>query len=98
MTITTFPEYRLDALPVGAILPYPSASAPPGFLLCAGQAVSRSTYADLFGVIGTSFGSGNGTTTFNVPDLRGRTWFGLDNLGGDDAGRLTVANTLGGSG
>lgn len=57
--------------PIGSIMPYGGATAPDGFLLCQGQAVSRTTYAELFAVIGTSFGSGDGSTTFNVPDLRG---------------------------
>lgn len=57
--------------PVGSIQAYGGATAPWGWLLCQGQAVSRATYAELFNVIGTSFGSGDGSTTFNVPDLRG---------------------------
>ena len=57
--------------PVGVINPYGGATAPDGWLLCHGQALSRTEYADLFAVIGTSFGSGDGSTTFNVPDLRG---------------------------
>ena len=57
--------------PVGSIQAYGGSSAPWGWLLCQGQAVSRATYAELFGVIGTSFGAGDGSTTFNVPDLRG---------------------------
>ena len=56
--------------PVGSIVPYGGTSAPKGWLLCQGQAVSRNTYAELFEVIGTAFGTGNGSTTFNVPDLR----------------------------
>ncbi len=63
--------------PTGAILLYGAAAAPTGFLLCDGAAVSRSTYAALFAVIGTSFGVGNGTTTFNVPELRGRVPVGM---------------------
>jgi microcystin-dependent protein len=54
----------------GSIIMYGSGSIPTGYLECTGQAVSRSTYADLFAVIGTTFGVGDGTTTFNVPDLR----------------------------
>jgi len=54
----------------GVILPYGGASAPTGFLLCDGSAVSRTTYATLFGVISTTYGAGDGSTTFNVPDLR----------------------------
>lgn len=63
--------------PVGAIIPYGGTTAPDGFLLCQGQAVSRTTYAELFKVIGTSFGSGDGSTTFNVPDLREATTKGI---------------------
>ena len=58
--------------PAGAILAYGGATAPTGWLLCQGQAVSRSTYAHLFSVLGTTFGVGDGSTTFNLPDLRQR--------------------------
>jgi microcystin-dependent protein len=57
--------------PPGIILAYPSATAPTGWLLCNGQAVSRTTYADLFAVISTNYGVGDGSTTFNLPDYRG---------------------------
>lgn len=57
--------------PVGSISAFGGSAAPSGWLLCQGQAVSRTTYAELFSVIGTSFGAGDGSTTFNVPDLRG---------------------------
>ena len=63
--------YALQAqsgLPVGTILPWSTDTAPGGFLLCDGSAVSRTTYAGLFAVIGTTFGSGDGNTTFNLPD------------------------------
>lgn len=66
-------------------------SAPTGWLLCDGSAVSRSTYADLFALIGTAHGAGNGTTTFNLPDYRGRMRVGkgthadVDSLGESDA-------------
>jgi len=73
----------------GVILPYGGATAPQGALMCYGQAVSRSTYAALFGVIGTTYGAGDGSATFNVPDLRGRVPAGRDNMGGVAAGRLT---------
>lgn len=56
----------------GVVLPYAGSSAPAGWLLCDGSAVSRTTYADLFSVIGTTFGAGDGSTTFNLPDPRGR--------------------------
>lgn len=63
--------------PVSAIIAYGGTSEPDGWLFCHGQAVSRSTYDTLFGVIGTSFGAGNGTTTFNVPNIRQRTPRGI---------------------
>lgn len=63
-------------IPIGAIWPYAGAAAPSGFLLCDGSAVSRNRYAALFAVIGTLYGAGDGETTFNVPDLRGRTLIG----------------------
>jgi len=66
----------IGIIPSGGILPYGGSSAPSGYLLCDGSAVSRTTYATLFGVIGTAFGSGDGSTTFNVPDLRGRSPLG----------------------
>jgi len=56
--------------PPGIMAPYAAASAPSGWLLCNGQAVSRSTYADLYTAIGTTWGVGDGSTTFNLPDLR----------------------------
>jgi microcystin-dependent protein len=90
--------FNTSPVPAGMIFPYASTVAPTGYLLCDGSAVSRSTYSALFGLVGTAFGAGNGTTTFNVPDLRGRSIFGLDNMGGTDAGRLSVANTIGGTG
>ena len=57
---------------------FAAASAPTGWLLCQGQAVSRSTYSSLFAVLGTSYGAGDGSTTFNVPNLKGRVPVGLD--------------------
>ena len=56
--------------PIGTISPFGGSSVPSGYLLCNGQAVNRTTYAELFAVIGTAFGTGDGNTTFNVPDLR----------------------------
>jgi microcystin-dependent protein len=75
-------------------------AAPSSWLLCYGQEVSRSTYSALFAVISITFGSGNGSTTFNVPDMRGRVAIGKDNLGGSSANRVTNANadTIGGAG
>lgn len=62
--------------PPGVVLGYGGAAAPDGWLLCDGAAVSRSTYAALFAVLGATYGPGNGSTTFNVPDFRGRTAVG----------------------
>lgn len=78
-----------DSIPSGAVLPYAGTTAPSGYLLCYGQAISRSTYSDLFSAIGTTYGTGNGSTTFNLPDLRGRVVAGLDDMGGSSANRLT---------
>lgn len=58
-------------VPAGQIAPFGRATAPTGWLKCNGGAVSRTTYADLFAEVGTTFGAGNGSTTFNLPDLRG---------------------------
>jgi microcystin-dependent protein len=89
-----------DIVPPGVIWSYGGTTAPPGFLLCDGSAVSRTTYAALFAVIGTTFGAGDGSTTFNLPDLRGRAIVALDNLGGTSANRITGAwaDSLGGAG
>ena len=57
--------------PIGSILPFGGTTAPNGFFICNGQAISRTDYKELFDVIGTRFGPGNGSTTFNIPDLRG---------------------------
>lgn len=80
------------AIPVGGLLPYVGASAPnSSFALPFGQAISRTSYATLFALVGTTFGGGDGSTTFNLPDLRGRAVFGLDNMGGSAASRITGA-------
>lgn len=65
-----------EAHPVGALLSYAGSAAPVGWLLCDGAAVSRATYAALFAVLGTTYGAGDGSTTFNVPDLRNRVAVG----------------------
>ena len=70
-------------------MPYAGATEPTGWLFCYGQAVSRTTYAALFAAISTTYGSGNGSTTFNLPDLRGRVVAGQDDMGGVSADRLT---------
>ena len=84
-------EAQLAGVPIGGKISYGGTSAPSGWLLCYGQAVSRSTYALLFAVIGTSYGAGDTTTTFNLPDARGRTSVGKDDMGGVAANRITMA-------
>lgn len=79
------------AAPAGAVTAFAGSAAPAGWLLCDGSAVSRTTYANLFAVTGTTYGAGDGSTTFNLPDLRGRVVAAVD--GG--AGRITSSNTLG---
>lgn len=79
--------YRL--VPAGTVVDYAGSSAPDGWLLCYGQAVSRTTYADLYTALGTTYGTGDGSTTFNVPDCRGRVVAGKDDMGGSSANRLT---------
>ncbi len=76
-------------VPPGSLLDYAGTSAPTGYLLCFGQAVSRTDFAALYAAIGTTYGSGNGTTTFNLPDCRGRVSAGKDDMGGTSADRLT---------
>lgn len=92
------------SVPAGSVIPYAGSTAPSGWLLSYGQAISRSTYATLFAAIGTTYGVGDGSTTFNVPDLRGRLVAGQDDMGGTSADRLTGqsggvdGDTLGASG
>jgi microcystin-dependent protein len=76
-----------DMFPSAAILAMATTSVPSGWLECDGAAVSRTTYATLFGLIGTTYGAGNGTTTFNVPDLRGEFIRGYDHGRGVDTAR-----------
>jgi microcystin-dependent protein len=81
----------MGTIPIGAISDFAGSATPTGWLLCYGQAVSRATYAALFTIIGTTYGVGDGTTTFNLPDCRGRVGFGKDDMGGSAANRITVA-------
>ena len=91
----------IEGIPTGTIVPWSDASIPAGFLECNGQAVSRSTYAALFAIIGTTYGAGNGSTTFDVPDLQDNVAVsksGTKNLG-STGGANTVSSTgnVGGS-
>ena len=70
-------------LPIGSVISYTIDTPPSGYLMCDGSAVSRTTYIQLFNVIGTTFGSGDGSTTFNIPDIQGRTVVGKDTTDSD---------------
>lgn len=90
--------------PIGVIQDFAGSSAPIGWFLCYGEAVSRTSYPELFAVIGTTFGIGDGATTYNLPDLRGAVAVGKDDMGGTPANKITNAvcgitgTTLGASG
>lgn len=81
--------------PIGSVLMWSGSSAPTNYLLCDGSAVSRTTYATLFAVTGTTFGAGNGSTTFNLPDLRDRVAMGVSGTKarGSTGGSATVTLT-----
>ena len=84
----------LAVVPVGVVLPFAGSSAPTSlYLLCDGSAVSRTTYSVLFGILSTTYGSGDGSTTFNVPDMRGRVPVGVSAGGASE-----VANMAGNEG
>src|SRR5690606_5310505 len=78
-------------LKAGASMSWRGQSLPAGWLWEDGSAVSRTTYAELFSNIGTTYGNGNGSTTFNLPDSRGRADFGRDDMGVGAASRITNA-------
>lgn len=99
--LATVGQAASAGLPVGAIVDFAGSVAPANYLLCYGQAVSRSEYAELFAAIGVTYGIGNGSTTFNLPDCRGRVSAGKDDMGGASADRLTSpvnGDALGGVG
>lgn len=83
-----------NGIPIGTMLDYGGSGAvPDGFLLCDGTAVSRTTYSDLFGVVGTTWGAGDTTTTFNLPDSRRRV-----PMGKGGSGTPTIGNAVGNTG
>jgi len=97
---TLVPALNSGQVPTGSIMPWAAnGNLPTGFLLCNGASVSRTTYADLFNVIGTAFGTASGTT-FNLPDFQGRFLRGRDNSAGrdPDASSRTAQNTGGSTG
>jgi len=85
-------------VPSGVIMPYAGSSEPTGWLLCSGNAISRTTYSSLYSAIGTTYGSGDGVNTFNLPDLRGRVVAGRDDMGGTAALRVTASGSNANSG
>ncbi len=98
---TTVRQGGFRLIPAGAVMAYAVSTAPDGWLKCDGTAVSRTTYADLFTAIGTTYGVGNGTTTFNLPNAGGRVIAGYDPssviLTGAQAGGVS-AGTMGNTG
>lgn len=81
------------SFPTGSVLAFAGTTAPTGWALCAGQTVSRTEFASIFNVIGTTYGAGDGSTTFVLPDYRGRVPVGMDNMGGVAANRMTSAGS-----
>lgn len=81
------------SFPTGSVLAFAGTTAPTGWALCAGQTVSRTEFASIFNVIGTTYGAGDGSTTFVLPDYRGRVPVGMDNMGGVAANRMTTAGS-----
>ncbi len=88
-------------VPTGTVFAFGGATAPNGYLICNGSAVSRATYSDLYAIVGTFYGVGDGSTTFNLPDLRGRVIVGvgegtgltnrnIGSTGGAETHQLTV--------
>jgi microcystin-dependent protein len=93
----------IEGIPTATIVPWSSASVPSGFLECNGAAVSRTTYADLFAIVGTTYGAGDGSSTFNVPDLQDNVAVGKSNnkslasTGGANTVAVTASGNVAGS-
>jgi microcystin-dependent protein len=93
----------IEGIPTATIVPWSSASVPSGFLECNGTAVSRSTYSALFAIVGTTYGAGDGSSTFNTPDLADNVPVGksgskaLGSTGGANTVAVTAAGNVGGS-
>src|SRR5688572_17674755 len=93
-------ERLLDFVPVGSIMPYAGPSAPRGWVLCDGSQLNRVTYKALFDIIGTTYGVGDGSTTFNIPDLRqrfplGKAAAGTGSALGDTGGDIDHTHSVG---
>lgn len=100
-TIKEIPVKASDTLPIGSIVAYSSSKAPENWLICDGSEISRTLYSELFNIIGTTYGEGDGSTTFNLPNLKGKVITGLDgndetfnklgNTGGEKTHTLTTS-------
>lgn len=88
-------EILADNTPVGSIQMFASNSAPTNWLVCNGSAVSRSTYSQLFSIIGSTYGNGDGGTTFNLPNLQGRAPIGSNATSGNGISTRTIGDTGG---
>ncbi len=98
ITGNTITNTAPSVIPAGTIMAYGGSIAPTGWLLCDGSTVSRTTYAGLYTAVGNNFGSGNGSTTFNLPDFRGRFLRGVDGAASIDPDKATrTAMNSGGS-
>ena len=91
----------IEGIPTGVIIPWSDTAVPSGFLECNGAAVSRTTYATLFAVVSTTYGAGNGSTTFNLPDLKDNVPLGRSNsaalASSGGANTVTATGNVGGS-
>jgi len=85
--IASIQEQLTNGNPSGAVITFAGSTAPSGYLKCNGAAVSRATYAELYAVVGDTYGNGDGSTTFNLPELRGEFVRGWDDSRGVDSGR-----------
>ncbi|NBO26841.1 MAG: tail fiber protein [Actinobacteria bacterium] len=87
----------LNIAPTGTVLPFAGSTAPEGWLLCDGSAINRTTYATLFAVTSTTYGTGDGSTTFNLPDMRGVFPRGQGTNGTANYGGVTGHTPAGGA-
>lgn len=84
-------------IPSGVVFPFAGSTAPYGYLVCDGSAISRADYPSLFAALGTSHGSGDGSTTFNLPDYRGRFMRGVDGTAGRDPDKASRTHPVTGA-
>jgi microcystin-dependent protein len=85
----------VGGVPAGSLTMYAGATAPSGWLLCNGASVSRATYSTLFGIVGSTYGGGDGSSTFNLPDFRGRAPIGAGTGAGSSTGAFTTGAPTG---